>query len=680
MEPINYKEGYKKFFKEFLEDSKAIYMQRIREMIALNKRSLVFSHKHLFTFNKELASLIVRNPEEQIFHVESAIKELIAEEEEEYLAKVKRVFARIKELYFDDYKLKIRDIRANHLGCLIEIRGVVTKCSALKFKLVKASFYCENCGAIFDLDFSSQAIKKLELVKCISCGSKISRILNKDFLDVQKIIVQEPLEEVPSGQIPRTIEVYLEGDIVDIAYPGNHVTIVGILKEKRSGTQEDMTFSAYLHAINIEVKEKGFEEETLSEEDEQEILKLKEHHPNIGELIVNSIAPSIYGHQAIKKALALQLFGGVPKMMPDGTKRRGDIHVFLVGDPGTAKTQLLRYMAQIAPKGIYTSGKGVSAAGLTAAVVKDKATGEFYLEAGALVLADQGLAAIDEIDKMRSEDRAAMHEAMEQQTISIAKAGIVATLNARCAILAAANPALGRFEKNRTIVENIDLPPTLLSRFDLIFPIIDVPSKEEDSKLADHILAIHSSKDFEFKDILRPEQLRKYVVYARKNIHPRISKEAEQEIKNFFLKMREVYDETRQVAITTRQLEALIRLAEASARMNLREEATIEDAFEAISLMKYMMDQALIDVKTQKLDIDIIMTGISKSQRDRLSKFLDVLKRLNYDKEPVEIEEVISTAENEGIPRQEAEKMIKKMISEGDLYQPRQGYIKKSPA
>jgi len=673
----DYKTLYKKFFKEYTEGDKQIYMNKIKEMIALGYRSFVFSHRHLFNFDAELADILLRNPEEQLSYAEEALKELIRESDEEFLDKIKRIFLRVNDIYLDEYKVKIRYIRANYLGSLVEVRGVVTKCSAIRHKLISAKLLCENCSTVFEVNFSS--MKKMEAIRCINCGAKVSKLQEKVFIDVQRIIIQEPLEEVPPGQIPRTLEVYLEGDIVDLAYPGNHVTVTGILKEKKLSVQDELTFSSYLHAVDLQVRERGFEEEELSQEDEEEIMKLKNSYSNIGEAIVDSIAPSIHGLRYIKKALALQLFGGVPKIMPDGVRVRGDIHICLVGDPGTAKTQLLRYMVQLAPKGIYTTGKGASAAGLTAAVVRDKSSGEFYLEAGALVLADQGLAAIDEVDKMRNEDRVAMHEAMEQQTVSIAKAGIVATLNARCAILAAANPSLGRFERNKTIAENIDLPITLLSRFDLIFPLIDIPSKENDAKLAMHVLMIHSGSQEPFKGIINPELLRKYIIYARKNINPKLSQEAQQEIMNFYLKMREASQEG-SMAITPRQLEALIRLTEAHARMNLRNEANLEDAIEAINLMKYMMETTLVDFRTQRLDVDIIMTGLPKSQRDRFAKVKEILSRLNYEKEAVELEEFYNLAENEGVPRSEAEKIIKKMIQEGDVFSPKPGYIKKTPS
>lgn len=674
------REQYKNFILNFTKDEKRIYYNKIREMPILNQISLEINHADLFQYNSELALILLQRPEENVTELSEAIRELIEEIDPDYAKKVYRFYGRVYNITLEDYQVKIRNIRGRHVGSLIQVKGIVTKASKIRQKIVEGRYICLSCKNEFKVNLIEASISKFEQLKCPYCGKKDLRILDRKLIDFQKLIIQELTEEIPAGQIPRTIEVYVEDDLVDKAYPGNRVTVVGILKEKREKDYEELAFRTYLHAVSLEVREKGFEEETISKEDEEKIQKLASL-PDITERIVDSIAPSIYGLRHIKLALALQLFGGVPKVLPDGIKIRGDINILLVGDPGTAKTQLLKYMAQIAPKGIYTSGKGVSAAGLTAAVVRDKSSGDFYLEAGALVLADQGIAVVDEIDKMRPEDRVAMHEVMEQQTVSIAKAGIVATLNARCAILAAANPHLGRFDKTKTIPENIDLPVTLLSRFDLIFPIIDVPSKEEDAKLAEHILNLHAQTKAEYEgNIIDQELLRKYVAYARKNVKPVITKQAMKEILDFYLKMREAsYKEEGTVAITPRQLEALIRLTEARARMALRNECTSEDAITAISLMRTMMEQSLVDVKTQRVDVDIVMTGIPKSQRDKHAKIVEILSKLGYEKESVDKEEVLNLAESEGIPRYEAEKIIKTLASEGHIYEPKPGFIKRTP-
>ncbi|RLG02753.1 MAG: Minichromosome maintenance protein MCM, partial [Thaumarchaeota archaeon] len=378
-----------------------------------------------------------------------------------------------------------------------------------------------------------------------------------------------------------------------------------------------------------------------------------------------------YGLEHIKKAVMLLLFGGRSKQYPDGTKVRGDIHILLVGDPGTGKSQLLKYVAMMAPRGVYTSGRGSTAAGLTAAVVRDR-TGGMMLEAGALVLADMGVACIDEIDKMRSEDRVAIHEAMAQQTISIAKGGIVATLNARTSILAAANPVLGRYDPYRSFTDNVDLPITILSRFDLIFILRDEPHRERDERLTDHILGLQSKSVAVTSPPIKPEILRKYIAYARR-IQPELTPTAAKLIKEFYLQMRSIYQQTSTVTITARQLESLIRLAEARARAALREYVTEEDVLDVIDLMKRSLSEVGIDVETGKPDIDVILTGKPKSIRDKFVTMLDTIKELQEEKGYAEDEEIREALREKGFTDAEISKLLSRLLSDGKIFSPKPG-------
>jgi replicative DNA helicase Mcm len=335
-------------------------------------------------------------------------------------------------------------------------------------------------------------------------------------------------------------------------------------------------------------------------------------------------------------------------------------------------------VARIAPRGLYTSGRGTTAAGLTAAVIRDKGGG-MNLEAGALVLADKGIACIDEMDKMRPEDRVAIHEAMEQHTVSIAKGGIVATLNARTAILAASNPSLGRYESHRTVAENISLPVTILSRFDLIFVLRDVPNKESDGKMSAHILEIHRKGLSPIEPPISPDLLRKYITYA-KGIRPALTPEAVQRLNDFYLAMRSASEsEGSPVAITARQLESLVRVAEAHARSALRKEVKAEDAEAAIAIMKRSLEEVGIDLSSYKMDIDIIMTGKPKSVRDRLQTILSTLMELERETGIVEKATLLNELdERYKISRGEAERLIGQLLREGTIYEPREGYLKKT--
>lgn len=399
---------------------------------------------------------------------------------------------------------------------------------------------------------------------------------------------------------------------------------------------------------------------------------------DIFDQIVDSIAPSIFGHQQVKKAIALQLFGGVKKTREDGVKSRGDIHILLIGEPGTGKSQLLKFTGELAPKGRYVVGKSSTGAGLTASVVKEESTGEFTLEAGAVVLAHKGMAAIDEIDKMAAEDRSSLHEAMEQQQISVSKANIQATLNAQTSILAAGNPKLGRFDPYEPIGEQINIGDTLLSRFDFIFPVKDEPDQDRDRKLSGQILQNHQSPE-ETKGSISQQQLRRYVAYAQRNIRPDLTQEAADSIQEFYINMRSKGggEDGGSVPITARQLEALIRIAEASARAELRSEVLEKDAQRAIEILTYCLEQVGVDPETGEFDVDMIESGVSSSQRNRLQSVKQIIEKLADGDNAAEIEEVIETAEEQGIDQEKAEDIIQRLKREGELFEPKQGHIQK---
>jgi replicative DNA helicase Mcm len=468
-------------------------------------------------------------------------------------------------------------------------------------------------------------------------------------------------------------------DIVDVARPGDHVSIVGIVHAfapSLMGMGKLRTFILQLDANSVEVLGKEPETSPPTPEEEEKIKALSQD-PWVHRKIMSSIAPSIFGYEHIKEAIMYLLFGGVTKNLPDVTIR-GEPNILLIGDPGTAKSQLLQYVAKIAPRGLYTSGRGTTAAGLTAAVIREKG-GSMSLEAGALVLADKGIACIDEMDKMRPEDRVAIHEAMEQHTVSVAKGGIVATLNARTAILAAANPTLGRYEPNRNVAENVPLPVTILSRFDLIFVLRDVPNKEEDGKMSRHILEIHRRGASPVEAQVGPELLRKYVSFA-KGIKPVLTDDALKQLSDFYLAMRSASEtEGSPVAITARQLESLVRISEARARVALRKEVTAEDAGAAIAIMRKSLEEVGIDLSSYKMDIDLIMTGRPKSIRDKLSIVLSTLMSMEKVTGIVEKDALVNELETKNkIPRGEVEHMIGQLLREGTIYEPREGCLKKT--
>jgi len=685
------------FLKVFQEKGEFKYRERVKQMVLSGSTSLVIDFDDLLIFDKDLAKELRENPLVTLDAANKAVKDFIEIEAKDYAQKYERFNARFRGV---PDVIPLRRLRSEHLFKLISVEGIVTKITPVKQLLYEAVFRCVECGGEvrvpqlgrgfsqptfcpycgMEEDFLEESAKKKSKRKR---KSNFELVLEKStYIDWQKAVVQEKPEELPPGQLPRSLEVVLREDLVDVVRPGDRVSITGVLmvqQEYSLKKDKPPLFRTYLEANYIEASEKGFLDIEITPQDEKMILKLAED-PSIRERIIKSIAPSIYGYHHIKKAIALQLFGGEPRVLPDGVRIRGDIHILLVGDPGTAKSQLLRFVAQVAPRAVYTTGKGSTAAGLTAAVVRDKTTGDFYLEAGALVLADKGIACIDEIDKMDNRDRVSMHEAMEQQTVSIAKAGIVATLNARTAVLAAANPAFGRYIPQKGIVDNIDLPITILSRFDLIFVIVDTPDLEKDKALTEHVLRIHRGELPEADGIIPIDVLKKYIAYARKNIHVRLSEEAMKKIEEFYLEMRaKSTTPDSPVAITPRQLEALVRLTEAHAKMALKTVATAEDAEAAIELMSYFLHNVGIDVETKMPDIDVILTGKPRSQQEKLAKLMDLIKDMEAtsDNGLVKVTELIEAAKDESLDETFVEKALRHWKSEGIIYEPKPGYIRR---
>jgi replicative DNA helicase Mcm len=519
------------FLHNFKVDGKAKYRELIRKMILEGRYDIEIDFNDLMSYNPKLAENIIKSPEYMLKHFLVVLRKIVEYEAPDYAERVYEIIPRFRNL---PLVFKIRDLRSHLLNNLIAVEGIVIRASPPKQKLTEAVFQ-HDCGNEVKVLVTSDSVEKpLHCPYCHKSSGSWRLIEEKSrFRDFQRLVIQEKPEEMPAGRMPRSIEADVYDNLVDVARPGDRIVIIGILRLRRSdGKKMKSLHDMYIEVNNIIVSQRMLEEIEITKEDEEKIRELAKD-PLIRRKIIASIAPAIHGLWDVKEAIALLLFGGVPKVLPDGTKIRGDIHILIIGDPGTAKSQLLQYVARIAPRAIYTTGKGATAAGLTAAVVRDKQTGEYYLEAGALVLADGGVACIDEIDKMREEDRVAIHEAMEQQTISIAKAGIVARLNARTSVLAAGNPRYGRYLVNRSIAENVNLPPTILSRFDLIFVLRDVPNPERDLHLARHITYTHMREE-EVKPIIDVETLRKYIAYARKFVRPSLSEGAKKMLEEFF--------------------------------------------------------------------------------------------------------------------------------------------------
>ena len=662
-------------------------------------RSIYIEFSDVEKFDPDLANYSLGNPSRSINSAEEAVKRMVS-----HALTNPFIHFRIKGLPRDS-RIEIRKLRAKHLGTFVSVEGLVRKATEVRPRVTVAEFECVRCT--HKITVEQEGMLFHEPLECPKddggcgrgTGSTKFRLLTdpSKFVDTQKIEVQEPPEGLRGGAQPERLVGYIEDDLSGRISPGDRVMLNGVLRSQQKGGQVKSTlFEIHLDINSVEYEEHEYEEVLITPEDE---LKIREfaQTPELMDKIIASISPTIYGYDQEKEALALQLFGGVGKTMDDGTRIRGDIHIALIGDPGTAKSQILRYMAQLAPRGIYTSGKSSSAAGLTAAAVKDEfGEGRWTLEAGALVIADKGLACIDELDKMNDQDRSSIHESLEQGTVSVAKAGITATLQSRCAVLGAANPKYGRFDESRNVAEQIDLPPALLSRFDAIFTMTDRPDSVQDRKVAAHILKAHrrgevrlheSPQDITHVDvaeILRDSQglipamdrdfLRKYVAYS-KRIAPVMSDEAVMTLEGYYVSIRKLGEgEEASVPITARQLEALIRMSEASARSRLSQIVDADDAGRAIKIVEYYLGK--VASEGGKRDIDLIATGTSRSQREQIYVLRSLVQQLSDERRGVSAEELIQKAGSENIPEDRVRALLKRLSDAGEIYSPQPGYFK----
>lgn len=661
-------------FRVFFEKN---YYPQLLEQAQTGKAFFAADFDTLSRFDSELADSLLDDPEEVIRAAELSIENF------DILGNiVERFRIRFKNLPASQ-EMDIRNIRSEHIGKFFTFEGIVRQKSDVRPQVKTARFECPACGNVLSVIQLDTRFK--EPIRC-NCGRKGHfRMISKDLVDAQGIVLEEAPENLEGGEQPKRINIFLKNDLVSPitekkTNPGSKVVVNGIVKEipiiLRSGGQST-TFDLLVEANYIAGVQEDFGDIEITKEEEAEIKELSQD-PRIYHRLVKSIAPSIYGHDRIKEALLYQLMGGVRKKRDDGVVTRGDIHVLLIGDPGSGKSQLLKRVHRIAPKGRFVSGKGASGAGLTAAVVKDEFLKGWSLEAGALVLAHKGLCAIDELDKMSAQDRDAMHEALEGQTITISKANIQATLRAETTVLAAANPKFGRFDLVEPVAKQIDLPPTLINRFDLIFPVKDLPNKETDEKMAQFILTLHQNPNMENPEI-GSEMLRKYIAYARQHFSPILTDSALQEIKEYYLKMRGTSSregEIRRIPISPRQLEALVRLSEASAKVRLSNRVTKKDAKRAVDLLHHCLSQIGIDPETGEMDIDRITTGISATERGKLINIREIIVDLEHSMgKNIPVDDVVRAAAEMGMSEDKVEEALEKLKRSGDIFEPKRGFI-----
>ena len=677
----------KEFLTQFKDTTGSFsYVEQIDQMMPKRAKHITVDYNDLVSV-PVIESKFMDSPDEILDAFSKAIEEILKERFPDYAEKIKHeIRARIANF---PVQRSLRQINSEVITKMTSVSGMVVRASEVKPLAKEVTYQCldKHISKFTLLDGMSLNTS----VKCQTPNCKHTSLAIKPeasrFIDFQIVRLQELPEDLPPGQLPHYVSVSIKQDLVDYARPGDRIILTGIVRieqERISGISksESALFRLRMDGNNIEfIGGKGTKSSRRTEReqispDEEKIVRALSTNPDIYSRLIASFAPHIRGHEIFKEAILLLIVGSTQRAHSDGTKIRGDINVFFVGDPGTAKSEMLKFCARIAPRGLYTSGRGSTAAGLTAAVVRDT-SGIFMLEAGAVVLGDQGLVCIDEFDKMRPEDRSALHEVMEQQSASIAKGGIVATLNARTSILAAANPIYGKYDPYKNLTENVNLPIPLLTRFDLIFVVRDIPSPSKDDQIAQHIIDQHGSSGTDITSLIDIDILTKYLAYA-KRVDPVLTKEAKNKIKEFYLKMRrsiEGDDKEKTITITPRQLEGLIRLSTARARLLLKTKVDGEDADRSIYLFERMLENSGVDVNTGKVDIGVLQ-GRPRSEVSKLSTFMEVLISLEGEQKSPVLEQTFieELVKSEKFTEAEAKNYIRKMIREASIYESKPGY------
>ncbi len=667
------------FLTTFQLDGDYVYRTALGNLAAEGGRSLIIDYEHLTRFDSNLAASLLLAPKDLLPEFQRGAYDALGSINAEYVSSVRQrdgLHIRFKGAMD---QVPLREVRESVLNRLITVSGIILRASEIRLQPTDAVFTCSNGHDTHVLQEDPTRVRRPE--KCEGCDEmrafELDRVKTK-YVDIQILKIQELPEELPPGEIPQAFDVLTSHDQINKVRPGDRVVLTGIPESipEYNPSVGRGTFKIQINCNHVEIIGKGPEQMEISEEEVQKIKQIAAL-PDAYLRLIKSIAPSIIGLQVQKEAMLLLLVGSPMIKYPDETQVRGNINILLVGDPGIAKSQMLRFAAQVSPRGMYASGKMSTAAGLSAAVVKDK-NNVMSLEAGVVVLADQGIASIDEFEHLRAEDRSALHEMMEQQTVTIAKGGFHATLNARTAIFAAANPILGIYDPYKDFLENVSLPPPLLTRFDLIYVMRDLVSPDDDLKLARHILDLRATGKFKEDPPVDLPLLKKYIAFS-KRLSPKITAGARENFEEYYLRLRKRASEN-QIPATPRTLESLIRLATARARLLLRDDVLVEDAEAAMRLMEEMMNTVLVDTASKTRGDFGVLMGKSSSKISSLSRGLDVFKRLERESPSgsVKTEALLQELQKSlSISEDEAKRLLGTMEREGNIWSPSGGNYKR---
>lgn len=716
---MTFKFKYRKLMEEHAidpEDNDLYYINKLNNMRELGFTNLNLDAKNLLSYpaTKKLYYQLINYPQEVIPIMDQTIKDcmvsLIMDNNEFSTGNVN-----IDDIETNIYTVRpyninavekgMRELNPNDIDKLVSVKGLVLRATSIIPDMKVAFFKCNACDHTIAVEIDRGVIS--EPTKCPRevCGQTNSMMIvhnRSSFADKQVIKLQETPDLVPDGQTPHSINLCVYDELVDCCRAGDRIEVCGIFRSlpvRANSRQRALknlykTYLDVVHVKKIDKKRVGadittIDQESTNREQEveqfrrlsvEEIEEIKEvsERDDLYEVLARSLAPSIYEMDDVKKGILLQLFGGTNKTFQKGGRYRGDVNILLCGDPSTSKSQLLQYVHKIAPRGVYTSGKGSSAVGLTAYITRDIDTKQLVLESGALVLSDGGVCCIDEFDKMSDSTRSVLHEVMEQQTISIAKAGIITTLNARTSILASANPINSRYDPNLPVTSNIDLPPPLLSRFDLVYLILDKVDEKIDRQLARHLTDMYledTPEKVTNNFVLPVEFLTSYIQYAKENYNPVMTEEGKNELVRAYVEMRKLGDDSRssekRVTATTRQLESMIRLAEAHAKMRLSERVELIDVKEAVRLIKSAIKEYATDPITGRIDMDMVQTGTTAAQRkvqeDLSHEIMNVIEENNNSIKFTDLVVKINEKVSFRVENQDINDAIKRLQQEGKL-------------
>ena len=663
-------EEWFQFLSSFREKKKFTYVDKIADLISFDRKTFTIDFLDIAAEHKIIKQF--QFGYNVIENANKAVLKLINVENQEYFTNLekreRKIYTRFQNF---PYSIKLGQIESANVNEFRAMEGIVTRVSEMKPIILRGVFQC-------NVDIEHQISKNLPggiLIPPNVCnvpgcqGTKFGLLLDYcSVLNWQMITIQE-LQEESVGSNPTSFSCRLLDDLVKIVRPGDRIRLTGIIRigtKKKIKKGDRLIYDFWIDTNYIEKLEENLEDIEISDAEENKFLEMAKSK-QLQNMLISSLAPELKGLRIIKEGLLYFLFAGVEKIQPNGFKTRGQPNVLLVGDPSMGKSQILKFINRLIPRSVYTSGKGSSAAGLTAAVSRDVDTGELTLEAGAMVLADTGITIIDEFEKMSEIDRSAIHEAMEQGTVSIAKAGIIATLNARTGVLAAANPVAGNYMPEQSLNENINLSAAILSRFDFIFILHDVPEEKTDRQLAEHILDLHSNS-FENDKLISIDILRRYIYYAKQNYKPVLTKKAQIEIADYFVTTRNPMlehenKENQVLNFTARQLEGVIRISEARARMHLRNKVTVADARAAIKIMR----QSIETVTTHEdvADATVINSGVSKKHKDIIKSMVAILATIKTKK--ITKEKLYDLAERQGYSTKQVEEAIQLLMRNGTI-------------